>query len=575
MQAFYKKRLGDILVIAGLINDEQLEWALEEQKQSSKRLGEILIDAGWLNEDDVAEARALQLDIAHIQLGDYPIDSQVIKLVPEPIARTYRLVPVSVSASKVAVAMTNPLDVEAIDAVQRVVRKRIEPLLASESRMLATLDKVYGSLGGADILASVEEAVSDSDAPVTLEETDIDMDVFEAKRQSGQAPIIRIVNLMFQEAVKRRASDIHLEPRHNNMEVRYRIDGTLHHIRNIPKSLQAAVISRIKVMSDLDIAERRIPQDGRVGLRVLNRIIDLRVSTLPVQHGERVVLRVLDKSAQQYSLDQLGLAPGDREAFEKLIRKPHGIILVTGPTGSGKTTTLYTSLMALKSPDVNIMTCEDPIEYELEGVNQSAVNNKAGLTFASQLRAILRQDPDIVLVGEVRDTETADIAFRAAMTGHLVLSTLHCNDAAGAVTRLTDMGVEPFLIASSVIGVVAQRLVRIICPRCKTSYFPDAAELAPFGLADQAGSIELYRGQGGNNCENTGYQGRLAVFEVMTVTEDIRRIILSRPSSDQIKQLAVAAGMRTLRENAVTKLLAGATTTDEVSRRIYVGDDVC
>ncbi|MEN6373042.1 MAG: ATPase, T2SS/T4P/T4SS family [Armatimonadota bacterium] len=571
MQAFYKKRLGDILVSAGLLSEEQLEWGLEEQKQSYKRLGEILIDAGWVTEDDISEARAFQLDMAHIALGDYPIDPEVIRLIPEPVARTYKLIPVCNTDGKISVAMTNPLDVEAIDAVQRVTRKRVEPILASDARMTATLDKVYGSLGGADITASMQEAVGDVE--ITIDEI-ISPDVDEAKRQSEQAPIVRTVSLILQEAVKRRASDIHLEPRRNNVEVRYRIDGVLHHIRNMPKALQAAVISRIKVMADLDIAERRIPQDGRVGVRVMNRMIDLRVSTLPVQYGERVVLRVLDKSAQQYTLSQIGFSPKELNAFENLIRKPYGIILVTGPTGSGKTTTLYSALTKLKSPDVNIITCEDPIEYELEGVNQSAVNVKAGLTFAAQLRSILRQDPDIILVGEIRDSETADIAFRAAMTGHLVLSTLHCNDAASAVTRLIDMGVEPFLIGSSVIGVVAQRLVRVICPRCKSPYEPGVEELVPFGLTDQAESIQLFRGQGCNNCDGSGYHGREAVSEVLTVTDDIRKMIMTNPSSDQIKAVAMAQGMSTMKQNAIEKMLKGVTTPAEVSKRVFVGDDV-
>ncbi len=571
MQAFYKKRLGDILVSAGLLDEEQLEWALQEQRTTYKRLGEVLTDAGLLNEDDIAEARALQLDIAHIQLGDYSIDPQVVRLVPEPIARTYRLVPVCASDGRLAVAMTNPLDVEAIDAVQRETRKRIEPLLSSESRIASTLDKVYGSLGGADIADTMREAVSDADISVQEEETLQEVD--EVKRQSGQAPIIRTVNLMLQEAVKRRASDIHLEPRQNHMEVRYRIDGALHHIRNIPKSLQPAVASRVKVMADLDIAERRMPQDGRIAVRINNRVIDLRVSTLPVQYGERVVLRVLDKSAQKFEFEQIGFTEHDLEGYESLIKKPYGIILVTGPTGSGKTTTLYASLMKLRSPDVNIMTCEDPIEYELEGINQSAINVRAGLTFAAQLRSILRQDPDIILVGEIRDMETAEIAFRAAMTGHLVLSTLHCNDAASAVTRLTDMGVEPFLIGSSVIGVVAQRLVRVVCPRCKAPYTPTPEELAPFGLSDQASEIEMYRGQGCSHCDGSGYQGRIAVAELMTLDDEIRRLILTRPSSDQVKQLAVQAGMITMRENTIEKLLSGVTTTDEVCKRVFVGEE--
>lgn len=572
MQAFYKKRLGDILVAAGLVADEQLEWALEEQKQSYRRLGEVLIDAGWVTEDDIAEARAFQLDMAHVQVGDYPIDPQIVKLIPESVARTYRLVPVCASDGRIAVAMMNPLDVEAIDTVQRVTKKRIEPLLSSESRINAALDKVYGTLGGEDITASMQEAVGDVE--LAAPDDDLSQDVSEAKRQSGQAPIIRTVNLMLQEAIKRRASDIHIEPRQNHVEVRYRIDGVLHHVRNMPKALQAAVISRIKVMSDMDIAERRVPQDGRVGIKVLNRFIDLRISTLPVQYGERVVLRILDKSSQQITMEQLGYTPADMAGYEELIKKPYGIILVTGPTGSGKTTTLYSSLMKLKSPEVNIITCEDPIEYELEGINQSAINVKAGLTFAVQLRSILRQDPDIILVGEIRDSETADIAFRAAMTGHLVLSTLHCNDASSAFTRLMDMEVEPFLIGSSVIGTVAQRLVRVICPRCKSSYSPGIEELAPLGLVDCLGTVQFYRGKGCNNCDGTGYQGRVAVSELLTVNDEIRRLVLSRPSSDQVKELAISSGMTTMKQNAIEKLLAGVTTVDEVKRRVFIGGDV-
>jgi len=572
MHAFYNKRLGDILVLAGLVTEQQLNWALEQQEQTYKRLGEILIEAGWVTEDDIAEARALQLDMSHVLLGDYPIDAEIVKLVPESVARTYKMVPVSGTDGRLAVAMANPLDVEAIDAAQRVTRKRIEPLLASESRIAEMLDKLYGSIGSSDITASMQEAASEADVQVKEEITDIDLG--EIKRQSEEAPIVRTVSLMLQEAVKRRASDIHLEPRETHMEVRYRIDGVLHHIRNIPKSLQAAVVSRIKVMADLDIAERRLPQDGRVGLRILKRNIDLRVSTLPVNYGERVVLRVLDKSGQYYNLDQLGFSEREQKLFEELISKPYGIILVTGPTGSGKSTTLYSALLKLKSPETNIMTCEDPIEYELEGINQSAINVKAGLTFAAQLRAILRQDPDIVLVGEIRDIETADIAFRAAMTGHLVLSTLHCNDAASAITRLTDMGVEPFLISSSVIGVLAQRLVRMICPRCKAPYSPGIEELAPLGLADRYGEIEFFKGEGCGYCDGTGYKGRVGVFEVMPVGENMRRLILTKPSGTEVKELALKAGMVTMKQNAIEKLLAGITTSSEVSKKVFVGEDI-
>jgi len=574
MAAFYRKRLGDILVAAGLLTTEQLEWALEEQKQGYRRLGKILMDAGWVTEDDISEARSFQLDIPYVQLGDYAIDPQVIRTVPESLARTYRLVPISKSRERLAVAMADPLDVEAIDATGRASRCRIEPLLASESRIMATLDHVYGSIGGADINESIEAAVSDTELVQPREDVELeDGDLSEVRRQSTQAPVVRTVNLMIEEAIKRRASDVHLEPRQNAMEVRYRIDGTLRHIRDIPKPLQLAVASRVKIMSDLDIAERRVPQDGRVAIRVLGHNVDLRVSTLPVHYGERIVMRILDKSSRQFSLDQLGFSPHDRTAFEKLISKPHGIILVTGPTGSGKTTTLYTALTQIKSPDINIMTCEDPIEYELEGVNQSAINVRAGLTFARQLRAILRQDPDVILVGEVRDSETADIAFRAALTGHLVLTTLHANDAPSTITRLIDMDVEPFLIASSVIGIVAQRLVRSICPRCKTPYTPGVEELAQFGLVDSDKPVTFYKGQGCNYCDGTGYHGRQGVFEVMTITDQMRQLVLTRPSVDKVRSLAMEQGMVTMGQNGLEKVLAGTTTSDEIRRKIFLPEE--
>lgn len=574
MAAFYRKRLGDILAAAGLVTREQLDWALEEQKKSFKRLGEILIEAGWITEDDIAEARSFQLDMPYVQLGDHSIDASVLRSVPESLARAYRMVPVSKSKERLALAMADPLDLEAIDAAHRASRCRIEPLVASESRIRSTLDHAYGSMGGVDITESIEAAVSDTEIVVPEAEQEADESVSEVRRQSGQAPVVRTVNLMIEEAIKRRASDVHLEPRQNAMEVRYRIDGNLRHIRNIPKSLQLAAVSRVKVMSDLDIAERRVPQDGRVALRVIGRNVDLRVSTLPVQHGERVVLRILDKSAQMFSLDQLGFNENARTAFEELIKKPYGIILVTGPTGSGKTTTLYTTLMKIKSPETNIMTCEDPIEYELEGINQSAVNVRAGLTFARQLRAILRQDPDVVLVGEVRDGETADIAFRAALTGHLVLSTLHANDAPNTVTRLIDMDVEPFLVASSVIGVVAQRLTRNICPRCKVPYEPGVEELAQFGITNPPEPVTFYRGKGCNFCEGTGYQGRQAVFEVMTVTDEMRRLVLTRPSVDKIRELASNQGMVTMAQHGLEKILEGATTSEEVRRKVFLQEDV-
>lgn len=560
-----------MLVGAGILSGEQLDWALDRQRASYQRLGEILLEANLVSDDDIAEARALQLDMPHVQLGDYPIPNDVIGLVPESVARTYMLLPVSASRDKVAVAMANPMDVEAIDAVQRSAKKRVEPLLASTSKIQQTLDQVYGNTAGADITASIEEAIGDVE--IKVNENDISSDIAEQRRQSGQAPVVKTVNLVLQEAIKQRASDIHFEPRANHLEIRYRIDGALQHVRDLPSQIQAAVISRIKIMAEMDIAEKRKPQDGRIALKINNKNVDLRISSLPIQYGERVVLRILDKSSQQFSLDKIGFAPREQEIFETLIRKPHGIILVTGPTGSGKTTTLYSALTHIRSVESNIMTCEDPIEYELDGINQSAVNVKAGITFAVQLRAILRQDPDVILVGEIRDAETAEIAFQAAMTGHLVFSTLHCNTAPSSITRLVDMGVEPFLIGSSVIGVLAQRLVRSLCPRCKARYEPTPEELALFGVNESLGKGEFFRAVGCNQCNSRGYAGRLPVFELMPVNEDMRRLTILRPTADQVRDIAIAAGMKTMKEHAVEKVLAGLTTFDEVKRKVFIGDE--
>jgi len=571
VQLLPKTRLGDMLVTAGVLTDKQLEWALDEQKKSYKRLGQILIDSGLVSEDDIAEARALQMEMPYIELGEFPIPADVVNLVPESIARTYGIIPVAVSGDRLAVATANPTDVEAIDAVQRYSKKRVEPLLASQSRIQQTLDQVYGKLDTGDFAATIEEAIGDIELDFSqVEPTD---DIAEERRQSTQAPVVKTVNLLLQEAVKQHASDIHLEPRQNHLEVRYRIDGVLQHIRNLPKQLQAAVTSRIKIMADMDIAEKRRPQDGRIGLRIHNKNIDLRISTLPIQHGERVVMRILDKGAQQISIDKLGFGEREFSQFQEMINKPYGIILVTGPTGSGKTTTLYSALAHINSPDINIMTCEDPIEYELDGVNQSAVNPKAGLTFAVQLRAILRQDPDVILVGEIRDKETATIAFQAAMTGHLVFSTLHCNDAPSAITRLVDMGVEPFLIGSSVIGVIAQRLVRLLCSRCKQSYYPSEEELALLCLDGRQAcqdNIQIFRPVGCGQCDGRGYMGRTAVLELMLVTDEMRRLTLERPTSSQIRDLAINGGMRTMREHAIEKVLAGQTTIDEVRKKVFV-----
>lgn len=570
MQSPPKLKLGDMLVAAGVLSEKNLNWALEEQKTSFKRLGEVLLDANLVSEEDIAEARALQLDMPYAELDEGMVSTAVASLVPEQIARTYNVVPLAVSGDRLAVATINPSDVEAIDTVQRYAKKRVEPVLTSETRLQKTLDRIYGAFDSADIKASIKQAIEDVE--FTENDQAQDDDLAEERRQSGQAPVVKTVNLILQEAVKQHASDIHLEPRANHLEIRYRVDGNLHQVRNLPKQIQPAVISRVKIMSELDIAEKRRPQDGRIAIKVHNKNIDLRISTLPVQYGERVVMRILDKSGQFFSLDRLGFGESELELFKTMLQKPYGIILVTGPTGSGKTTTLYASLSHIKSPETNIMTCEDPIEYELDGVNQSAVNPKAGLTFAAQLRAILRQDPDVILVGEIRDAETATIAFQAAMTGHLVFSTLHCNDAPSAITRLTDMGVEPFLIGSSIVGVLAQRLVRALCPRCKAPYDASEAELVELGISGEKEKVQLYRPVGCVHCANRGYAGRMAVYELMPVTEEMRRLSIQRPTADQVRDLALKAGMRTMRQHAAEKVLEGQTTLEEVRKKVLMTD---
>lgn len=571
MQTLPRTRLGDMLVAAGAMTEDQLDWALERQKQSYQRIGEVLLEAELVSEDDITEARALQLDMAYVQLGDFHIRPEVANLVPEHISRTFNLIPISATSTKVAVAMANPMDVEAIDTVQRCSKKRVVPVLASEVRIIAALEQAYGAAHVEDITATIEEAIGDIE--IQSDDNDMSDDVAEERRQSIQAPVVKTVNLVLQEAIKQRASDIHFEPRANHLEIRYRIDGALQHIRDLPRQLQPAILSRIKIMADMDISEKRRPLDGRIKMKIAGRPVDLRISSLPTQYGERIVIRILDRTAQQVSIDGLGFGEAEYDIFTNLIHRPYGIMLVTGPTGSGKTTTLYSALGTIKSIESNIMTCEDPIEYELDGINQSAVNVRAGLTFASQLRGILRQDPDVILVGEIRDHETAEIAFQAAMTGHLVFSTLHCNDAPSAITRLVDMGVEPYMIGSSVIGVLGQRLVRTLCPRCKTPYQPTLEELTILGLESQEGEVQFYAPTGCSACNMRGYSGRIAVFELMPVSEQIRRLTIHTPTADQVRDLALAAGMRTMKQHAADKILAGLTSIDEVRRKVFVGDD--
>ena len=568
----YKRQLGQILIAKGDITQAQLDEALAEHKRTYEKLGKVLVELGMVSEEKVTEARAMQMDVAYIDLQEHKFDPEVVSLVPEGLGWKYKLIPVKKVRDKLVVAMSNPLDVEATDLVQVETKLRVEPALATEWRILESIERLYGTYGAEDLQDSMEEAASDVEVtlPGQTEEGDDDVEnIDEVRRQVRRAPIVRMVNLLLTQGVRKKASDIHIEPRRNVVDVRFRFDGDLHVIRRIPKPLHPAISSRIKIMAELDISERRLPQDGRISVRIDGKKIDLRVSTSPTIFGERVVLRILDSASGLIPLERLGFSEQELKVFQSLVSQPQGIVLVTGPTGSGKTTTLYAALNTLKSDRLNIMTVEDPIEFVLDGVNQTNVHHKIGLTFANQLRAILRQDPDIVLLGEIRDGETADVAFRAALTGHLVLSTLHCNDAPSAITRLLDMEVEPFLVSSAINGVMAQRLVRLLCPECKETYKPDESDRVFLDVGPHS-NVTLYRAVGCGRCDGAGYKGRTAIRETMVMSTEIRALTLAKAPADDIRQAAMKAGMTTMRQDGASAILDGTTTVEEVRRRVFV-----
>lgn len=557
------RKLGEILVDLGYITLGQLEEALQEQQRNGGLLGEVLVRLGYIDADQLAQARAEQYDVDYEKITPESVQPEAVARVPENMAKTLNALPLRIEDNKLIVAMMNPLDVDAIDALQRYTGMYVKVVYTNPDDLLRVIDSHYSTTAIA--FETLDDVISGAEATPDGGEENLE----DLRRAVEDAPVVRLVNLLLLEAINGRASDVHLEPRRTHMEVRYRIDGELQHVRNIPRQMMAACISRIKVMADMDIAERRIPQDGRITIKVEGRQVDLRVSTLPIQYGERVVMRVLDRDRNIRQLDELGFSPRNLTTFRWLLQQPNGIILVTGPTGSGKTTTLYAALSEIRSTTRNIITCEDPIEYELEGINQSNVNEKAGLTFAAQLRAILRQDPDVVLVGEIRDQETAEIACRAAMTGHLVLSTLHTNDAVSAIPRLVDMGVEPFLISSSLAGVVAQRLVRVICPHCKQEYEPTLAEIQVIGHPVE----KLYRGTGCSACGGRGYLGRISVHEILVVDEEIRNLTVQHVPSGQILEAALRKGMVPMSQDGIEKAIQGITTLEEVVSKAFVSSN--
>lgn len=573
-----KKKLGDLLCEVGIIAEEQLKEALDKQKKQGGKLGQVLIDLGHITEDVLLAFLGKQCGVSYVSLSEFgEIPESVIKKVPEQVVRHQNLIPLAREGNRLTIAMSDPLNVFATDDLRLMTGHEISVVIASEQEIKNAIDKYYGEKGTIEDLVKTMEEGEEEDVEV-VKEKDRGEDISILAAEGEDAPVIKIVNLLLAGAVKAGASDIHVEPYEKVLRVRYRIDGVLHEVPAPPKKLQNAVISRLKIMAQLDIAERRLPQDGRIKIRMVDKEVDLRVSTVPIANGEKVVMRILDSSVLCLDLTKLGFEADNLAIYQKMIEVPYGIVLVTGPTGSGKSTTLYSTLSTLNFPDRNIVTIEEPVEYMLKGINQVQAKPDIGLTFASGLRSFLRQDPDIIMVGEIRDTETAEIAINAALTGHLVFSTLHTNDAAGAMTRLNNMGIEPFLTTSTVIMVVAQRLVRVICENCKESYQVPFNHVRDLGITREqvegVQDVTLYRGTGCDICSNTGYKGRKSNFEVMEITDEIKEMVLNRESTHVIKESARRNGMYTLREAALRKLLRGETTVEEVMRVTFADAEV-
>ncbi|MBM3222937.1 MAG: type II secretion system protein GspE [Candidatus Tectomicrobia bacterium] len=557
--------LADILVGTTSLTPEQLQRAEELSTQRGVPLEEVLVQQRFLGEDELLQAQGQQLGMPYWkELPEKEFDVSLMMQVPLPFARQHKLVPIRKHDGVVLVAMSQALSLQPLDDVSALLKAPVEPVLSPEREVLGALNRLYdtGSQSAAKVIQDLDaqtlgRLAHDLEGPQDILDHD------------AEAPIIQLVNLILSQAVRDRASDIHIEPFERSLKVRYRIDGVLHEVLSPPKALQPRITSRLKVMADLNIAETRLPQDGRIAIRVRNREIDIRVSVVPTAFGERLVLRLLDKSGAMLSLEEIGFAEDMLTLYHRLIHRSHGIILVTGPTGSGKTTTLYATLQLLNSAELNIITVEDPIEYQLGGVGQIQVNPKIELTFANGLRSILRQDPDIIMVGEIRDRETAEIAIQASLTGHLVFSTLHTNDAPSAVTRLIDMGVEPFLISSSVLAMMAQRLVRLICPNCREPFEPDPETLSELGLTPEdltRHGGQFFHGRGCETCRHTGYRGRTAIYELLVLDDPVRNLIMQRANANMIKTTAVQRSMQTLLQNGARKVLAGRTTAEEVLR---------
>ena len=552
---YTREKMGELLVRIGLITSEQLDQALDVQAETGGKLGEILTKNLVVTEDQIASALAEQKGLRHVNLAGVEIDRNVVTLLPIRMCRRRGVIPIGMRSGLLVLAMSNPLDVEAVDEAEMVTGFKIEAVVATASQVQYAIEKYAVASDALHELEQVEQTEAPK-LPYVSEATD-------------DVPVVRIVNQLLREAVLDGASDVHFEPTEGGVRVRCRIDGVLQEVTTLPKASQASLLSRIKVMADLDITERRRPQDGRIAMRLDNRSLDLRVATLPTPTGESIVVRILNSDMSFHSIDELGLNIENRRILDGMLSRPYGAILIAGPTGSGKTTTLYAALNLLNTPLRKIITVEDPIEYRMAGLTQVAVNPRIGLTFAAGLRTILRSDPDVVMVGEVRDPETASIAVRSALTGHLVLSSIHTNDAPSALTRLTDMGIEPYITSSALLGAVAQRLVRVLCPSCKTEITLPVEELVGLGFSEsEAVGLHVYKAVGCDECRRTGYRGRLGVFEIMLMDGDITRLFIKNAPAEELREAALAKGMRTLRHDALEKVALGLTSIDEVNRAV-------
>jgi type IV pilus assembly protein PilB len=564
-----KKQLGQMLIEAGVLTEEQLRQALADKGKANTKLGQFLIRKGLVGEQQMVETLSKQLKIEKYHPGKYPLDSSLTQVIPLEYAQKYQIAPVRKKGRLLTICTTDPLDINALDAIEMLTNSEVEPSVCTEREVTQLISSLYGVQSGLGSMLETMEIDVKAEAAMDAEQ-EADVQVASLQDMAGEAPVIRLVNTIFAQAVREGASDIHISPQHNNVQIRFRIDGKLHEVPAPPKSIFLPIVARIKILANMDITVSRTTQDGRFTLKMDRKEINVRVSSIPTIYGENMVLRLLDTSGGVYSLDGLGMVKSDIDKIQTIINKPYGMILSTGPTGSGKSTSIYAILNELNKPDSNIMTLEDPVEYRIDNIRQVQLNRKAGMTFASGLRSILRQDPDIIMLGEIRDPETAAVAVQAAQTGHRVLSTVHTNDAAGAISRFLDMEIEPFLISSVLLASFAQRLVRTICPYCRERYQPPKAALIAVGL-DGAEGANFMRGKGCNQCLNTGYKGRTGVFEVLINDEMIQRMILEKRSAQEITLEARANGkLRTLKEDAAAKVLLGVTTLEEAATAVMM-----